>query len=443
MDVTPFKIERVKREFTQAELATRSGIPQPRISLLERGVKPRPDEARALADVFGLEVPELFQTAEGGSLPMSKLKPPSYSWSAIEIFFGNDAWIGCPFAYKKVRIDKIPRADNEAKSRGQILHRLVADYLNRLIHYGYATDWTWAIGATPGEAPADVPEIWQRFYENFVLPPMKAPEVERKLAFNRSWEPVEFFAPDAFFRLVVDLTFRQDGLAVVVDWKSNRIIPETVEKNLQLKIYGWAVKKAIYPDAQEVLLRLHFLRYGAEREILLAPGDLAGVPQELEEKIAIIEAEKHFDPRPGSYCGWCGVTAHCPTMSQALVPVEVLAPVSQEQAVKAATLLLAIEEMSKALKDRLKDWVKAHGALVVGDLCYGPVQSVSYDLDPQAVTQQLLDAGLDQEQVWGLLGITKTSLERGLKKLKRKELIEQVLAQAESKVAEKIGWKKC
>jgi hypothetical protein len=26
-------------------------------------VKPRPDEARALADVFGLEVPELFQTA--------------------------------------------------------------------------------------------------------------------------------------------------------------------------------------------------------------------------------------------------------------------------------------------------------------------------------------------------------------------------------------------
>jgi transcriptional regulator with XRE-family HTH domain len=63
MAATPFKIERVKRELTQAELAARSGVPQHRISLLERGVRPRPDEARALADVFGLEVPELFQTA--------------------------------------------------------------------------------------------------------------------------------------------------------------------------------------------------------------------------------------------------------------------------------------------------------------------------------------------------------------------------------------------
>jgi hypothetical protein len=369
---------------------------------------------------------------------MTKPKQPGYSWSALEMFFGNDAWSGCPYAYKKVRIDKIPRADNEAKSRGEILHRLIADYLNRLIHYGHATDWEWAQGATPGEVPADVPEIWQRFYENFVLPPMEAPGVERKLAFNRSWEPVNFFAPDAFFRLVVDLTFRQDGLAIVVDWKSNRVIPETIEKNLQLKIYGWGVKKALYPDAQEVLLRLHFLRYGAEREILLAPGDLAGVPQELEEKITIIEAEKHFDPRPGSFCGWCGVTAHCPVMSQALIPMEILAPVSQEQAVKAATLLLAIEEMSKTLKDRLKEWVMKYGALVVGDLIYGPIISTSYDLDPQAVTQQLLDAGLDRDQVWGLLGITKTSLERGLKKLKRKELIGQILAQAEGKITERI-----
>jgi len=63
MAATPFKIERVKKELTQSELAARSGVPQHRISLLERGVKPRPDEARALADVFQVEPGELFQTA--------------------------------------------------------------------------------------------------------------------------------------------------------------------------------------------------------------------------------------------------------------------------------------------------------------------------------------------------------------------------------------------
>jgi len=62
MTATPFKIERVKRELTQAELAAQSGIPQHRISLLERGVRPRDEEVKALADVFKLEANDLFQT---------------------------------------------------------------------------------------------------------------------------------------------------------------------------------------------------------------------------------------------------------------------------------------------------------------------------------------------------------------------------------------------
>jgi len=61
MAATLFKIERVKRELTQAELAARSGIPQHRISLLERGVRPRPNEAKALADTLGVREAEIFQ----------------------------------------------------------------------------------------------------------------------------------------------------------------------------------------------------------------------------------------------------------------------------------------------------------------------------------------------------------------------------------------------
>jgi transcriptional regulator with XRE-family HTH domain len=64
MAATIFRIERVRRELTQAELAALCGIPQPRISLLERGIRPKPDEVRALADVFRVEPGELFsQTA--------------------------------------------------------------------------------------------------------------------------------------------------------------------------------------------------------------------------------------------------------------------------------------------------------------------------------------------------------------------------------------------
>jgi transcriptional regulator with XRE-family HTH domain len=62
MSATPFRLERVKREMTQDQLAALSGVSQHRISVLERGVTPRPDEARALADVFKVKPEELFQT---------------------------------------------------------------------------------------------------------------------------------------------------------------------------------------------------------------------------------------------------------------------------------------------------------------------------------------------------------------------------------------------
>ena len=363
-------------------------------------------------------------------------KPAAYSFSRLDLF-GR-----CPFAFQKIYLEKIPRAESEPLKIGSMVHKLAAKYLDRLIAAGLQTDWEFAEQLTPVGAPADVLEIWPRFYNNFVLPPMEAPGVEKRLAFTKTWQPTEFFAPDAYFRAVVDLAYRQGDLVVVQDWKSNRVVPETVEKDLQLRIYGWGVRQALFPDAQEILLRLHFLRYSAEREILLLPEDLDGVPAELEAMIAVIEAEKHFDPKPGSFCGWCGITAHCPVMAQALVPAQIMYPVTQADAVKAATLLLMISEMDKALKENLKRYVQEFGPVVVGDVSYGPSISTTYDLAPQAVVQFLLEAGLERETVWPLLNLTKTGLERGLKKLKRQDLLGDILAGASSKQTEKVGFSK-
>ncbi|MFA5111197.1 MAG: PD-(D/E)XK nuclease family protein [Desulfobaccales bacterium] len=364
-------------------------------------------------------------------------KPPGYSFSALELFDS------CPWAYKLVRLEKIPRGESEALVTGSTVHKVVADYLNRLILNGLQTDWEWAGKVDFLDVPNDVHEIWARFWNNFVLPPgMEAPGVEKKLAFDRAWQPTGFFGPDAYFRMVVDLAYRQGSLAVIQDWKTNRVIPETVEKNLQLRIYGWGTRQALFPAAQEILLRLHFLRYGAERELLLLPEDLDTVPQELEAKIAVIEAEKHFDPTPGSFCGWCGVTAHCPVMAQALVPANILYPVNHGDAVKAATLLLAIEEMGKVIKNHLKAWVMEYGPVPVGNVIYGPSSSVSYELDPEQVVNDLLAQGLEPSQVWPMLSLTKTSLDRGLKKLKRKELLDGILGQYPSKTVEKVGFHK-
>lgn len=62
--LTKIKLERLNRGLRQADVADLTGgvVPQHRLSLLERGIRPRPDEARALADAFHVEPEELFQT---------------------------------------------------------------------------------------------------------------------------------------------------------------------------------------------------------------------------------------------------------------------------------------------------------------------------------------------------------------------------------------------
>ena len=129
-------------------------------------------------------------------------------------------------------------------------------------------------------------------------------------------------------------------------------------------------------------------------------------------------------------------------MAKALVPTEARALVNKEQAEKAANLLLAVREMEKALTGRLRDWVKDNGPVQAGDLVFGPAESVTYDLDARMVVDLLLAEGLEREAVWPLLGVTKTKLTAGLRKLKRLDLLDQALASGTAKASTRIDFKK-
>ena len=340
-----------------------------------------------------------------------------YSYSRINLYER------CPWAYKATYLDKVPREEDETRDTGLELHGLVQSYLNRLISQNLQTDWNWA--AAQHSSSEDVADIWERFYQVFSLPAvLEVPGVERKLAFSRSWEPCDYFAPEAYFRMVIDFHFRQNTLAVVRDWKSSRLMPVTVERDLQLLTYAWGLSRAVYPDAQEFLLQLYFLRYGITRDVLLAPENLAGVPRKLEEKIAKIEEDQKLEPRPGSFCGMCGVAAHCPHVAQALVPREFIAPTTKEQVQEAARQLLALRTMAKTITSRLKNWAIINGPIPVGDQVYGP--SYIDTLDTKQVVETLLAAGLDRADIWPLLSVSKTSLKSALKK--RQDLLSSVMS---------------
>ena len=79
---------------------------------------------------------------------------------------------------KSVYLDKIPRAANEAREIGRLLHQLVADYLERLILHNCPTDWEWAQGAAsdpvhPGRCRGDLGALYNNY--SLLLQGLKAP----------------------------------------------------------------------------------------------------------------------------------------------------------------------------------------------------------------------------------------------------------------------------
>ncbi|MDI6812200.1 MAG: hypothetical protein QME75_13595 [Deltaproteobacteria bacterium] len=119
-----------------------------------------------------------------------------------------------------------------------------------------------------------------------------------------------------------------------------------------------------------------------------------------------------------------------------------MAPATREQAEKAASLLLTLQKIEKELTSRLKEWVKENGAIQVGDMAFGPTLVVSYDFETQQIVHNLLEAGLDREEIWPLLSITKTNLEKGLRKPRRGDLLELVLSSTTGKISERIDFRK-
>ena len=58
--VSNMKIERMKKEITQIDLWMITDIPQWRLSLIERGIHPREDEAIKIAEALEQDVKFLF-----------------------------------------------------------------------------------------------------------------------------------------------------------------------------------------------------------------------------------------------------------------------------------------------------------------------------------------------------------------------------------------------
>lgn len=65
--ISQLKLERIKREVSQNDLELRTGIPQWRISLIERGLRPKQHEIEKISEALRLSVEDIFPDFKKGN----------------------------------------------------------------------------------------------------------------------------------------------------------------------------------------------------------------------------------------------------------------------------------------------------------------------------------------------------------------------------------------
>lgn len=193
----------------------------------------------------------------------------------------------CPFAAKCAFIDRIKEPENEAMSRGNIVHKMAENHTKGIIK----------------TLPTELAKFKKQFTE---LRKEKA-EAESQWCFNSLWKKVDWFARDAWCRIKVDAhrLIAKTQTLVIVDHKTGRIHDEHSEQRSLYALGGLL----LYPEAKFVRAEHWYLDSGDQRVDEFPAFALPDLQREWVEKTKPMLSDKRFAPSPGNHCRWCAFSA--------------------------------------------------------------------------------------------------------------------------------------
>lgn len=215
----------------------------------------------------------------------------AFAWSYSKI----KNYETCPKRHYFVDLKKKYReddADNEQLKHGNLVH----DYADKFIKNG-----------TP--IPNEYPTL-KKWCENFVRPPFTEMHSEQQLAITENYAPTKWFGDDAWCRAKVDAVKINGPYAIVIDWKTGKII----EDHIQLGIAAACVF-AHYPNIMAIRSEFVWLKEDAHTKLTIKRSELAefwsGLMPRIEQyKYAV--ATEDFPAQAGGLCrNYCPVES-CP-----------------------------------------------------------------------------------------------------------------------------------
>lgn len=149
-----------------------------------------------------------------------------------------------------------------------------------------------------------------RHFEKIIAPIAKAPgvkSIEQKICLNASWEVVDWFAKDAYLRVISDLTQLNGTHGVLWDWKTGK--PKDDFTQLRLNA---AVTFHLAPEIQTATVAFLWLQTKKVAPLKMVRADATDVWAELLPRVAKYQeahVKQDFPPRQNFLCrGWCQVS---------------------------------------------------------------------------------------------------------------------------------------
>jgi hypothetical protein len=214
-------------------------------------------------------------------------KPFAWSFSKLKNFET------CPKRHYEVDILKNFRDESEQLSEGHAVHKALARRL---------------CGDAQLPAPMASYEVWC----GRILATPGTILVEQQLAITANYGPAKWFGKDAWFRAVVDVLQIHGPAALVLDWKTGKI----VEDSQQLALAACVVF-AHYPEVQRILSKFVWLKEDAETKAVYTRDDIPGIWAGIAPRVSALSGSATagaagYPPRPGRLCRrYCPVSS-CP-----------------------------------------------------------------------------------------------------------------------------------
>lgn len=266
--------------------------------------------------------------------------------------------------------------------RGSAIHDFFAAYVEHLYRTGRQTDW---------DAVAELltAYIYQKpAYQGLTMDQYQ--DINRQAAtiaqvfvlnaatYYGTEEPFEttLVLDDGSECLItgrVDYLAIEDGIADLIDWKSNHVIlPDSrVKEDFQGRCYSMLIMDTL-PHVAAVRFRLGLSRYGLylpqKGEAFFTREDTDEFRQYLSYLLpAFFRGELKRERVPGTWCQYCPLrrTGEC-TLYRSYYGTTPPPPLKEPQALKLARQIIALEQAREIRMDLLKSYVNEHGPMAVG-----------------------------------------------------------------------------